>query len=389
MKKAIIIILACVLCLAALAAGAVGLVLGKNKIVKPTDLGVPYLDIYAKELVNSRLSDDMTVFDGKLYVGGGDYGANTGPVYVMSYDLERGVWEKSAETLPDEQIKRFALVGGELAILGTDPKEDWTMGNYYLLRDGKWETLRVLPSGIHCFDYTEFDGDGFFGLGVNSGDCPVVRFDGESYTAVGFYKDGEPLDTSVYETVRVYNLFEYRGELYAFFTFDKVGEDGAKNYYMDLYRYDGEVFEYAFGSIPAEDMPDIVTTDSAAYLVMNRTLLVTHDLTGFSGIALGKDIRVSDIIESDGSVFVLGWKPVSENYYEITVFEGNDGEFEKRFGFFAYATAGSFCKDGDRFYISLGERENPALIRDAGRVVAIGQRSEFVRTKPSLPSVAR
>lgn len=371
MKKAIIIILVCVLCLAALAAGAVGLVLSKNKIVKPADLGVPYLDIYAKEQVNSRLSDDMTVFDGKLYVGGGDYGANTGPVYVMSYDLERGVWGKSSEALPDEQIKRFALVDGELAILGTDPKEDWTMGNYYVLRDGKWETLRVLPSGIHCFDYAEFEGEGFFGLGVNSGDYPVVRFDGEGYTAVEFYKDGEPLDTSVYETVRVYNLFEYRGELYAFFAFDKAGEDGAKSYYMDLYRYDGEAFEYAFGSLPAEDMPDIVTTDSAAYFVMNRTLLVTHDLTGFSGIALGKDIKVSDIIEADGSIFVLGWKPVSENYYEIAVFEEKNGEFEKRFGFFAYATAGAFCKDGDTFYISLSERDHPALIRDAGRVVAV------------------
>ena len=389
MKKAIIIILACVLCLSALAASIVGLVLAKNKIVKPTDLGVPYLDIYASELVNSRLSDDMTVFDGRLYVGGGDYGANTGPVYVMSYDLERGVWEKSGEAIPDEQIKRFAFVDGELAILGTDPKEDWTLGNYYVLRDGKWETLRVLPSGIHCFDYVEFEGEGFFGLGVNSGDYPVARFDGESYTAVRFFKDDEPLDTSLYEAVRVYNLFEYSGELYAFFTFDKEGEDGAKDYYMDLYRYNGEVFEYAFGSLSAEDMPDIVTTDSAAYFVMNHALLATHDLTGFSVIFPDKNVRVSDIIESDGSIFVLGWKPVSQNYYEIIVFEENNGGLEKRFGFFAYATAGSFCKDGDIFYVSLGEREHPALVRDAGRVVAIGQRSEFVRTKPSLPSVAR
>lgn len=375
MKKILIIILSVLVGAVVLVSAFAGIVLAKNKITfNYKDLGVPYYDVYAKELVNSRLSEDMTVFDGRLYVGGGDYDANTGPVYVMSYDLGRGVWEKSQVALEDEQIKRFEVVGGKLAILGTDPKGDWSLGNYYLLDGGAWETLRVLPSGIHCFDYAEFEGVGFFALGVNSGDYPVVRHSGESYTAVEFYKDDAPLDTSVYETVRVYNLLEFDGSLYAFFSFDRVGEDGSKRYYMDLYRYNGEVFEFAAGTLPSEDMPDVISFEGAVYLVMNDTLLVTHDLTDFKAVTLGEDVKVSDIIEVDGEFFALGSKTVSENYFEISVFGEKNGEFEKQFGFFAYATAGSFCADGDNFYISLGQREYPALIRDAGRVVAVKRR---------------
>ena len=332
--------------------------LEKDKIVsRPENLGSPYFEIYDSERIHSRLAEDMAVFDGKLYVGGGDYDANTGPVTVMSYDLERGEWESSAEALDDEQIKRFRVLGGELVILGTDPKGDWSMGNYYQLFDGGWETLRVLPSGIHCFDAREYGGFVFFALGVNSGDYPITRYDGKNYEMLRFYKDGELLDTSVYETIRVYNLFEFRGELFAFLTLDYVKEDGTKDYFMDLYRYVGDGFEFVSGSLPATDIPDVVVLGETACFVMNNALITSQNLTEFSAVNVGKGVRVVDIMEFEGKAYILAAQKANDSRYESMVFEVfEDGSTEKIFGFYAHNVPGSFCRDSDAFYVSMGRR---------------------------------
>ena len=365
--------LVCLLALTAVLGLTVAINLKLNKIIlNYADLGVPYADIYTDERINSRLADDLTVFDGRLYVGGGDYDANTGPVYVMSYDLEKGGWKKSNEPLPDEQIKRFRVLDSKLVTLGTDPKDSWDMGNYYVLEGGGWQTLRVLPSGIHCFDAIEYGDAVFFGLGVNSGDFPAVRFDGEKYVTVEFFKDGELLDTSGNEIIRIYNFFEFKNSLFAFLTLDKKDENGEPlGYFMDLYVYDGEAFRYVSGSLPSEDMPDVATTENTAYFVLNKTLLRTENLTEFSAVSLGEGTKVSDIITEDGKIYVLGWRKINGSYFEAVVFEGGSGGFEKKFGLLAKATPGAFCKDGDTFYISLGNRQNTENIKDVGRVIKV------------------
>ena len=370
-----ICVLAGLLIVAALLALGVLLVLKKNRIIfNYDDLGVPYAELYTDEQLNSRLSDDMTVYNGKLYVGGGDYDANTGPVYVMSYDLEKRAWEQSQEPLPDEQIKRFRVLGGKLVTLGTDPKDDWNMGNYYLFDEGEWEILRVLPSGIHCFDAVEFDSMTFFGLGVSSGGYPAVSLDGEEYATVGFFKDGAPLDTSANEIIRVYNFFEFKDTLFAFLTLDKKDENGETvGYYMDLYSYGGNGFEFVSGSLPSEDMPDVATTENEAYFILNKTLLSTKNLTEFSAVNLGEGVKVSDVITDDGKIYVLGMREIREGYFETMVFEERDGSFEKKFGLLTQAAAGSFCKDGKDFYISLGRRDGPAA-SDMGRVLRVNGR---------------
>ena len=79
----------------------------------------------------SRRAEDLIIYDGHLYVGCGDYSANTGPVNVYSLDLSTYEWQMSQEALEDEQIKRFLVLDGALCIPGTDPKGDWETGNYY------------------------------------------------------------------------------------------------------------------------------------------------------------------------------------------------------------------------------------------------------------------
>lgn len=380
MKKkgiiAIVVVSVCVLL------AAITVVLGSIKVESKTvyshtDIGVPYAEIYGENQLNSRLSADMIVFDGKLYIGGGDYGANTGPVNVISYDLEQKIWGISNETLPDEQIKRFRVLDGKLATLGTDPRGDWRMGNYYVLENGIWTTKSCLPSGIHCFDAIEFEGKTFFGLGCNRGDYPVVVYDGAEYKTVDFVVDGVPLDTSKNEVIRVYNLFEYQNNLYAFFSYDGVDENGATVYYMDLYIYDGGVFNFFSGTLLSEDMPEIITTESRAYIILNKTLLQTNDLLNYSAVSLGSNVTVADIIEDGDKIYVLASRKSTEGLYEIMVFENDGDGFNKELRFFAYAAAGAFCKSGNDFYISLGQRGQTEAVADLGRIYAVkGQKIE-------------
>ena len=375
-KKAPRIIVSVVLLLACALAEALLVplfLLEKNKIIsRPESFGSPYFEVYDKERIHSRLSEDLIVFDGRLYVGGGDYDANTGPVTVKSYDLEKGVWESSAEALEDEQIKRFCVLDGKLVTLGTDPKGDWSLGNYYIFDGGKWETVRALPSGIHCFDAIEFEDFTFFALGVNSGDYPITRYDGENYEMLEFYKKGELLDTSAHEYVRVYNLFERGGELFAFLTLDVTAEDGSVSYFMDLYRYADGAFEFVNGSLPAADMPDVVTSGELTYIIIRDTLLVSSDLVNFSALNLGKGVRVVDITEFDGKIYVLATPKNTGTRFESMVFEVSDTSAEKLFGFLEYNTPGAFCVAGEAFYISLGRRGEIAAPKSAGEIFRVG-----------------
>ena len=345
------------------------IVSAKKIIISPTDLGQPYAELYTEEQLTSRLSEDMTVFDGKLYVGGGDYDKNTGPVYVMSYDLSKRRWERSGEAVPDEQIKRFRVLGGSLVITGTDPKETWEKGNFYRLDKGKWETMRELPGGIHCFDAIQFGGKTFFGLGTQSTSYPIVIFDGETYEPAGFYKGGELLDLSSHEIIRVFNLFVFKGELYAFLTLD--GKDDLEGInYMDLYHYNGRFFEFSHGSLPAEDMPDVVSTNAFAYFIMNDSLLVTSDLISFSIVGFGEGVTVDDIIEENGTVYVLVHKKSKLKKFESMIFEVSPFGSQKILGFLTNIPAGSFCKHENSFFFSLGTREVHTAA-DAGRVIRV------------------
>ena len=344
---------------------------------KHRSLGVPYSEFFTDEQKSSRITDDLIIFDGRLYVGGGDYDKNTGPLPIISYDLEKGIWESSDELIPDEQIKRFTVLDERLVATGTDPKDDWELGNYYVFKDGKWETLRALPNGVHCFDAIEFGGESFFALGVTSHHFPVVRFDGENYVSVEFFRNGELLDTSSHETIRVYNLFEYMGELYAFLTLDQTNENGEMLYFMDLYVYDGKAFNYKSGRLPSFDMREVAVADEKIFFIIDGTLLSSRDLLGFSAVSLGEGASAVDITESDGEIYVLATKSDGDEKHLNAIFRlTSDGDFDIVLSFKTDIEAGAFCTDGNSFFVSLGRRESESQHASVGQVIKISAKAD-------------
>ena len=336
------------------------------------DLGIPLAERYDGEDVSmmlSRRSEDLIVYDGHLYVGCGDYSANTGPVSVYSYDLSARQWQVSAEALEDEQIKRFLVLDGALCIVGTDPRGDWTMGNYYLLENGAWQTVRALPDGIHCFDGVVFEGKTYFGLGVNSGSFPVVVEANASFVPVPFLRDGEPLDTSGAEYVRVYNFAIFDGALYAFLT---LGNEDDLAY--DVYRFDGENFHY-FSSLPeifrrGYDLAHVLSFGDMSVYINGYCYFITEDMETFRPWRVGDSDLACDMEIIGDTLYVLAYRELSGGY-ETAVYASRDGrEFQKLFYFEDTIPAASFAYADGEFFFSMG-RYYDADDANIGRVYAL------------------
>lgn len=336
------------------------------------DLGIPLAQAYTdenKDQMLSRRSEDIAIFDGRLYVGCGDYSANTGPVNVYSMGLEDKKWQVSAEALEDEQIKRFLVLDGKLCIPGTDPRGDWSMGNYYLLSDGAWQTHRVLPSGIHCFDGIEFEGNLFFGLGAESGSYPVVVSEGDSFVPVPFLRDGVAVNTSGAEYVRVYNLSVWNSELYAFLTLGNIDDIA-----YDVYRYDGEVFQYH--ATPPEvfrrgyDLAHTLEFAGMNTFINGYCYFITEDMESFRPWRVGDSDLACDMERIGDTLYVLAYREL-ERGYESAVYASEDGkQFEKLFYFEDSLPAACFAYADGTFYFSMG-RYYDADDADMGRVFAL------------------
>ena len=162
----------------------------------PKDLGIPTERSYSDEQRLSRSVWDMEVWDGILYIGAGNYSANTGPTPIWAYDTVTQTWSVSA-TVEDEAVSRFCSVGDTLVAPGIDDTGDsWKFGNYHTLVDGEWKSFRKLPGAVHNYDVTRYDEQFFFAIGTADGKAsPVlVSADGQTdFQTVPFFKGEKSL----------------------------------------------------------------------------------------------------------------------------------------------------------------------------------------------------
>ena len=273
-----------------------------------TAIGTPSREAYPDGGI-ARSPWDMILYDGDLFVGSGDYDRNAGPVPIYCYSTKSGEWTAS-ERLAEEEINRFLLLDGTLATPGIDPREDWSLGNYYTLEKGKWVKHRTLPGGVHAYDMITFEGAIYAGLGVTSGKMPVMRsFDGgESFEPIPFLKDAAVVKTEGFTYIRTYDLLEFDGKLYATLTL------GNETLSYELYEYDDTLDAFVFFS----DLEDSVVrvkynhmritatakADDTVFLVTGK-LYETRDMDDFYEITLDGVDLVCDIYEDDGKIYLL------------------------------------------------------------------------------------
>jgi hypothetical protein len=125
----------------------------------------------------ARNAWDLKVYADRLYVGGGNSSnwgpsPNAGPIPVVSWDgrsLAREFWTS------EEQVDRFVEVDGALVVPGHDPRDDWSLGNFYRLEAAGWVKHRTIPGGIHAYDVAGHGGLLYAALGSVDPRATVVR----------------------------------------------------------------------------------------------------------------------------------------------------------------------------------------------------------------------
>ena len=334
------------------------------------ELGIPTAQRYT-EGVSARSPWDMAIFDDKLYIGSGDYDANSGPVDMWCYDLDSETWINSG-TLLEEEIDRFCFIDNRLVVPGTDPQEDWSFGNYYVLDNGKWVKYRNIPGGLHTFDIVEFDNMIFAGLGVSSGSYPIVcsADSGKTFNTVPFQKDGKNIQTSDSQKVRVYDLFLFKNTLYATFMY------GDSEITYDLYKYEDGVFTYDnqwYGKIHQIKFTNNIISGKAEFgdnmFFTTGYLYATNDMRNFTRITFPDSQTVYDICKDGKYLYALCGNKLEDGKYNVSVYR-NDGKsvtnFFEIFNFvYEVPPLSITCKD-ECFFIGMG---NTAATHDKNGMI--------------------
>lgn len=327
-----------------------------------TELGIPSCERYS-EGICARNPWDMVIFENRLYIGSGDYDKNSGPVDMWRYDIKNGTWSNSG-TLPEEEIDRFCLIDGKLAVPGIDPQEDWSLGNYYVLENEQWVKFRNINGGMHTFDMIEFDGMLFAGLGVSSGSYPIVcsKDGGKTFETIPLQKDGENIDTSGSQNVRVYDLFAFKGNLYATFMY------GESEITYDLYRYENGVFVYDnqwYGKIHQIKFTNNIITGKTQFAdhmyFTTGYLYATEDMANFTRIAFPDSQTVYDICKDENYLYALCAIKLDDGKYKVSVYR-NDGRiltnFHEIFNFVYDVPPLSIACQDENFFIGMGDTHN-------------------------------
>jgi len=161
--------------------------------------------------VFSRSIWDMLLFDGRIYVGSGDYWNNTGPVEIYSFapGQEEFILEYTA---PDEMVSKFYDFDGRLVVPGNDPRESWDFGNIYMKESGEWRKVRTLPNGLHCFHLAYLNGNLIAAINTERAGNILLSSDwGRSWTPVVFDGLWAPMIFTFDGRVRA---FDDEGRLY-------------------------------------------------------------------------------------------------------------------------------------------------------------------------------
>lgn len=112
----------------------------------------------------------MIDLDDKFWVGLGNEPAGTDGGLIVSVEADGTL---QAEYAVDEQgIHDMHLRAGKIYVPGTDPTDDWTLGNLYIRdTDGTWMKRRTLPLTIHTWGLCH-DPDGYLwaAVGAHAGD---------------------------------------------------------------------------------------------------------------------------------------------------------------------------------------------------------------------------
>lgn len=101
--------------------------------------------------INHKEISDLAIADNELYSGYGDYGANIGPINIVSHNLDTSAATNHL-TFQTEDIDTIRKMNGKLYMPNIDPKGGWDANQGYATNEsGSWKEMEMTPF-IHIFD---------------------------------------------------------------------------------------------------------------------------------------------------------------------------------------------------------------------------------------------
>lgn len=161
---------------------------------EPTPLNFTELAIHpqaaAEPQIWQRQITELTVFNGKLLAGYGDYSSNTGPVDINPFDLETASFEGRSVTFPSESIGNWKVINGKLYTTNIDARSCANCATGYAVStDGSnWE-VKTPVTGLHIYDIETLTGTDLWLFGSSGGGDGVATVwrsldDGETWNQV-------------------------------------------------------------------------------------------------------------------------------------------------------------------------------------------------------------
>lgn len=330
------------------------------------DLEVPFEENLKEYSDNLRCKNvyDMTVYNGRLFVGWGDYGENIGTklggLPLLSYLDATNSWQIDT-ILDDEEIHRFFQHDGKLYITGTDPIK--RVGSVYVKDEtGTWSILSTFDGGTHVYDMVINDGTMYVCYGQNGGDKAVVRYstDFKNFHDAEFRFEGEAVVPRV-GFARSYNMFEFGGNVYA-----TLKINGGDEHLNGIYKLDKN--EMAFNYVGKGQSHVLITGTPATfdaefngyYLCAREVMTYTKNPEDDNGWkTMDKlDGKITCIKVIDGTLYLLAYTENGGGFTN-TLYKTKDLEtFEKVYDFDYSAYVQSFCYDNENetFYFGTGGR---------------------------------
>ena len=199
------------------------------------EIGNPFLDRYPEnDLAYVRNVWDMQVYGDRLYMGYGNSnnagpGSNAGPIEAWYWDGNRFAYDT---ILQQEQIDRFVLIDGLLAVPSHDPRGT-ASATIHLFDGSQWTQSGDVSGAAHIYDVIRYNGLLYAALGISGRSGAVIGIssdDGQSWTrqilpvverakvfskilrAWQFFKVGDDLFVSVlpqYSNVKLNGVWGY------------------------------------------------------------------------------------------------------------------------------------------------------------------------------------
>lgn len=327
-------------------------------------LGAPAASYYPSNRL-ARCAWDMILFDDRLYVGCGDYSANSGETPVLSCPLDDlGNW--TAETvIQGEQVGRFVNINGVLTIPDYDPIGIPEYSPYYELMGGEWKQRDAFPYGLHTFDVVWFQGRVYGAIGADRGGYPIAYTeDGVNYQTLPLYKDGQPVDTNNSEVVRSSNLYVLGDELYADFWYQDETQSSAT---FEMYHYNSaeDRFDYVAnlksathgGLYSPAGLPlwEKVALSNKMFLTTGY-LYYTTDFATYTQVAIPNNAIVYDMVTLSGRLYILTAYETNGKY-QVTVYSTTASKLDnlRTEASFTYSLAPTaFAVNADNIFIGMG-----------------------------------